>query len=350
MSPPPAVQAREARLLGPRGLAFDQTGNMYVTECLWTYAAIERIDPDGLVTRFAGTGKPGFSGDGGAATEAQLYCPAGIAVGPDGAVYFADHVNNRVRRVDTAGKISTYAGSGPAGLGMGSFSGDGGPATEATLQEPWGVAVDRAGMVYIADRDNARVRRVDAGGTITTVAGNGTHGAAGDGGPATEAELCPPVGVAVDPDGTLFIADACTTAIRTVNAAGTISTIVRTDSPDTTNDTGSEGNIAFDGTGLMYVQAGPRVFRTDITRVITPVAGNGDVGIPTDGSRSVDSPLPLEIWGLLTDDRGYVYIADGAASVWRSDSYGTITRFAGRLTGPTVQATSSVAQTLSPTP
>ena len=95
------IGALDARLQGPRGLAFDALGNLYVSECLWTFAAIERIGPDGLVTRLAGTGKTGFSGDDGPATEAELACPTGVAVGPDGAVYFADHLNNRIRRVDT---------------------------------------------------------------------------------------------------------------------------------------------------------------------------------------------------------------------------------------------------------
>src|SRR3954451_2942193 len=138
----PGVSALDARFQGPHGLALDDFGNLYVTECEWTWAVIDKVDPNGIVTRFAGTGSPGFAGDGGPATDAQLYCPAGIAVGPDGAIYFADHLNNRIRRVDANGVISTFAGSGPAGLGRGSFSGDGGPATLATLQEPWGVAFD----------------------------------------------------------------------------------------------------------------------------------------------------------------------------------------------------------------
>ncbi len=107
------------------------------------------------------------------ATAAQLYCPAGIAFGPDDALYVADHVNNRIRRIDGAGVITTFAGSGPDGLNLGSFSGDGGPATDATLQEPYGVAFDRVGNLYITDRDNNRIRKVDNDGTMSTIAGNG---------------------------------------------------------------------------------------------------------------------------------------------------------------------------------
>jgi sugar lactone lactonase YvrE len=309
-------------------LAFDLDGNLYVSECSWTFAAIERIDPDGTVTRFAGTSVPGFSGDGGPATSAQLYCPAGLAVGHDGSVYFADHVNNRVRRVDAAGTITTFAGSGPPGLGMGSFSGDGGPASQATLQEPWGVALDQAGRLYIADRDNARVRRVDLSGVITTVAGTGAHGSAGDGAPATQAQMCPPIGVAIDPAGNLVIPDACTTAIRMVDGNGIITTIAKTDSSDW--DTGSEGNAIFDSNGSMFVQAGLKIFNIDSAGVVKLVAGNGSDGVPIDGSSAIDAPLPLEIWGLALDAAGNLYVADGATSVFRIDDQGIITRFAGR--------------------
>jgi hypothetical protein len=311
-------------------MAFDHDGNLYVAECLWTYAAIDKVDTAGIVTRFAGVGEPGFSGDGGPAPSAHLQCPTGLAVGPDGAVYFADHLNNRVRRVDAGGVITTFAGSGPAGLDMGSFSGDGGPATEATLQEPWGVAFDKAGRLYIADRDNVRVRRVDLRGVISTVAGNGERGATGDGSPAIEATICEPVGIAIDAAGNLVMPDACTTAIRMVDGNGTITTIGRTDSGDVIEDVASEGNAIFDAGGSMFVQAGPSVFRVDSSGVVAPVAGNGKLGLPIDGSSGLDSPMPLEIWGLAVDDAD-LYVADGAQSVWRIDEQGIINRFAGRL-------------------
>lgn len=336
-SPPPATAvgsppetALDALFQGPRGLAFDAHGNLYVTQCLWTWAAIDKIDPSGKVTRLAGTGAPGFTGDGGAATEAQLKCPTGVAVGPDGAVYFADHLNNRIRRVDATGVITTFAGSGPTGLNEGSFSGDGGPATQATLQEPWGVTFDLAGRLYIADRDNVRVRMVGADDNITTVAG-GLYGSAGDGGPATQAKICPPVGVAINPAGNLVIPDACTSAIRIVDAAGIITTIAETDSRDSPPDTGSEGNVVFDAAGSMFVQAGPRIFQIDSSGVAAAVVGNGSLGVPTDGSAAVDAPLPVEIWGLAFDAAGNLYVADGATSMWRIDVHGLITRFAGKL-------------------
>ncbi len=147
VAPASPIPALDATLAGPIGIVVDKAGNVYVSECDWTYAAIVRIDPKGMLTTFAGTTVPGFTGDGGPATAAQLYCPIGLAFDADGALVFADHVNNRIRRVDTAGIITTIVGNGgPAGLDMGSFKGDGGPATGATLQEPYGVAVDGAGQ------------------------------------------------------------------------------------------------------------------------------------------------------------------------------------------------------------
>ena len=310
-------------------MAFDTLGNLYVTQCQWTFAAIDRIDPNGTKVRFAGTGVPGFSGDGGPAIAAQLYCPTGVAVGPDGALYFADHVNNRIRRIDAAGIITTFAGSGPAGLNLGSFSGDGGPATSATLQEPWGVAFDKAGRLYIADRDNGRVRMVETNGDITTVAGTGIFGSTGDGGPATQAKICPPVGVAINPAGNVIVPDACATTIRMVDGNGTITTIAETDSADVSRDIGSEGNAIFDANGSMLIQAGPKILRIDPSGVITTVAGNGNLGVPIDGTAAVGAPLPVEIWGLAVDAAGNLYVADGATSVYRIDKQGIITRFAG---------------------
>ena len=196
------IAALEAALPGSVGVATDTSGNLYLSQCASDASLISRIDRHGELTPFAGAGPIGFSGDAGPALGATIGCPVGMAIGPDGALYFADHANNRVRRIDQAGIITTIAGSGPAGVNQGSFSGDGGPATSATLQEPWDVAFDGKGNLFIADRDNHRVRRVDPGGVITTVAGDGTRRFAGDAGAAVSASLAAPLGIVVDTAGT----------------------------------------------------------------------------------------------------------------------------------------------------
>lgn len=335
-SPTTPVPARDTPLVGPVGLAFDAAGNLYVSECQWTYARIERIDPAGMMTTFAGTGVPGYAGDGGPATAAQLYCPVGMAFGPDGAMYVADHANNRIRRIDTSGVISTVAGSGPTGVNMGSFSGDGGPATKAALQEPWSVAFDRQGNLFIGDRDNYRVRKMDPKGIITTVAGNGMSGFSGDGGPAIAAKVCP-LGVAIDPADNLLVADPCNNRIRRVDSDGRISTIVGTGTsgssgdgkPATAATLAEPGHFAFDANGTLFVQEGTRVRRIDSHGIISTVFGNGETGVPDDGTTALEAPLP-ELYGVAVDGAGDLYLADGNTSVYRVDQGGILTLFAGK--------------------
>ena len=158
-------------------------------------------------------------GDNGPAIDARLFGSSGVAVDGAGNLYITDRQNDRIRKVDSSGTITTIAGSGEPGVGEGGFSGDGGPATEARLAAPTGVAVDGAGNLYITDRQNDRIRKVDSSGTITTIAGSGEPGVggggfSGDGGLATEAQLRSPTGVAVDGVGNLYIADSQNHRIR----------------------------------------------------------------------------------------------------------------------------------------
>ncbi|HLF41336.1 MAG TPA: serine/threonine protein kinase, partial [Acidimicrobiia bacterium] len=181
---------------------------------------VRRFVPGGTISSVAGTGTAGYSGDGGPATAARLRFPRNVAFGPDGSLYIADDENYAVRRVTPAGIITTVAGTGAAG-----FSGDGGPATSAQLRRVRDVAVDAAGNVYIADSTNNSVRRVNAQGIITTVAGTQQFGYTGDGGPATAATLTLPRSVAVDPAGGFYIADEIAFRVRRVGPDGVISTI-----------------------------------------------------------------------------------------------------------------------------
>ncbi len=172
------------------------------------------------ITTVAGNGALGSSGDGGPGTSASIGFPKGLSVDTAGNLYFADFLMHRVRKVSPSGTITTLAGNG-----FPLYGGDGGAATGASLSHPSGVAVDKDGNVYIADSYNGRIRKVDHGGTITTVAGNGMLGFSGDGGPATNAELRVPGGIAIDGSGNLYIVDTGNGRIRKVNAAGIISTV-----------------------------------------------------------------------------------------------------------------------------
>ena len=207
-------------------MALDDAGNLYVADTVNN--RIRKVDAAGVISTVAGDGTLGYGGDGGAAVAAQLHFPAGVA--PDGAgnLYIADVHNHRIRKVDAAGVISTVAGSGRSGFGMGGYGGDGGAAVAAQLNTPTGVALDRAGNLYIADWSNHRIRKVNAAGVITTVAGNGTEGYGGDGGAAVAAQLNAPSVVAPDGAGNLYIADVGNDRIRKVDSSGVITTVAGT--------------------------------------------------------------------------------------------------------------------------
>ena len=208
------VAATEASLSTPVGVTLDREGNLYFVE--QSSRRVRRVDANtGRIATVAGSGRTGFSGDGGPATEAAFEVPFDVAVDRRGNLFIADTGNHRIRRVDAGtGLISTYAGDG-----KGRFGGDGGPAAKASLYDPFSVALDRSGNLYIADRGNHRIRRVGARNrVITTVAGNGQRGLSGDGGPARRASLADPFDLAVDRRGNLYIADTGNKRVRRVNA------------------------------------------------------------------------------------------------------------------------------------
>ncbi len=207
--------ALSASIGDPTRLASDAAGNIYYT----SQHSVFKVDPSGLLTRFAGNGRGGNAGDGGPASQAQLNFPMGIAIDASNNVYIADRDSHVVRKVAANGIISTVAGTGTAG-----FSGDSGPATSARINKPMGVAVDASGNVYIADTGNEAVRKVTAAGVISTYAGTGTRGDQGDGGQARNALLDGPEAVAVDALGNLYIADTFNGRIRRVAADGSINT------------------------------------------------------------------------------------------------------------------------------
>ena len=211
--------ATAAQLNGPECVTGDTIGNIYIADC--QNSRVRKIDTFGIISTIAGTGVQGFSGDGGPATAAKLSGPSGLAIDNAGNLYVSNLYTNRIRKITTAGIISTIAGNGTAG-----FSGDGGSAVSCMLNGPNSIALDNAGNIYIADLQNNRIRKINAFGIITTVAGNGTSGYSGDGGVATLAKLNLPTGVAADASGNIYVADRYNCRVRKVsvdnNAISTI--------------------------------------------------------------------------------------------------------------------------------
>jgi RHS repeat-associated protein len=203
------IPATSAHLDTPQAVAWGRDGTLFIADS--GNHRVRRVGPDGIITTVAGTGTPGFSGDGGRATQAQLNFPVGLALGPDGSLYIADSNNHRIRRVRPDGTITTVAGTGVPG-----FNGDGGLATGAQLRFPLLVEASMDGTLFIADNGNARVRQVRPDGSIITVAGTGTPGFSGDGGPATQAQVSNPTGLALSTDGNLYIVDSNNRRVRRI--------------------------------------------------------------------------------------------------------------------------------------
>ncbi len=313
----------------PTSVQVDSSGNLYFTDSLNN--RIRKLS-GGNVTTIAGNGLLSRSGDGGAATGAQLNSPLGVAVDATGNLYVADTLNNLVRRVDTKGVITTFAGNGTAG-----FGGDGGAAAGAQLNGPQGLAVDAAGNLYIADTQNARVRKV-SGGTISTVAGSSSSGFGGDGGAAASAQLNAPFGVALDAAGNLYIAEFGNNRIRKVGTNGNISTIAGTGVSGYSGDGGTATSallngpqsVVVDGSGNVFIAdtGNNRVRKIGSTGVITTVAGNGIAGFSGDGSPAINAQVGNPS-ALAVDNVGNIYIADGSARVRKLFISGVISTIAG---------------------
>ncbi len=322
--------ASQAHLYDPLGVAVDGAGNLYIADS--TNSRIRKINATtGTIATIAGRT---FSGDGGPASQAQLYHPLGVAVDGAGNLYIADFLNNRIRKVDSIGTITTIAGTGESG-----FSGDAGPATLAQLYHPLGVAVDGADNLYIADARNHRIRKVDSTGTITTIAGTGESGFSGDAGPATLAQLYGPSIVAVDGADNLYIADARNHRIRKVDSTGMIETIAGTGvrgfggvgEPATQTRFDYPRGVAVDGAGNIYItdQYNHRIRKVDSTGTITTIAGTGQRGFSGDEGPATQAQLSYPS-GMALDGAGNIYIPDTVNHrIRKVDSTGTITTIAG---------------------
>jgi sugar lactone lactonase YvrE len=300
----------------PYGIAVDGANNEYIVDNQDN--VIRKNDANGVITTVAGdaTHPPGFTGDNGAATSASLNDPRGVAVDTSGDIFVSDTGNNRVRRVDhTTGTITTFAGNGVAG-----FAGDGGPAKSAEINAPRGLTFDAAGNLYIADTANNRVRKVDLTGHISTVAGNGTAGFSGDGGSATAAKLWGPRGIAFNALGDMFISDSNNNRIRMVDhtsqkistfAGNGVAGAAGDDFPATNAALNFPFGLAFDGAGNLYIadSGNSRLRMISTTGKISTVVGRCSYGFSGDGGSASEAELNLP-YGVAVDGVGNVLIAD----------------------------------------
>ncbi len=313
--------ATAATLGQPCGVTVDKAGNVYIADGL--NQRVRKVDTSGKITTVAGNGLPLMSGDGGPATSAGLsfvttgagHC--GLAVDGSGNLYISDTGDNRVRKVSPSGIITTFAGRGS--LGAPGFSGDGGPATNAELQAPAGLAVDAAGNVYITDTGNGRIRKVDTSGIITTVAGNGNGFTLNDGGPALNAQFYTPTDVAVDNAGNMFIADFGNNRVRKVNTSGVITSIAHggfgscvpnVSVPAASADIGYTVGLATDSAGNLYMadRHAACIHKLDTAGVVTNVAGGG-ANIPGDNGPPTAAGLGTPC-AIAVDNSGDIYFAD----------------------------------------
>lgn len=327
--PPDGTAATLVALSAVQGVAVDGSGNLYVASGPQNRVYI--IAPGGLISTVAGNGAYGYSGDGGPAVSAQLSNPSAVAIDGAGNLYIADSGNYRIRKV-SGGIMSTVAGIGVPG-----FAGDGGPATSAQISFVQDVAVDSAGNLYIADTGNARIRRI-SGGVISTVAGNGTWGYSGDEGPAMAAALNTVMGVAVDGGGNLYIADSQNYRVRKVSPGGIITTVAGNGTygysfdgiPATSASIQGPYDVAVDSAGNFYYSDGSRVRKVS-EGVVTTVAGTSSYGYSGDGGPATSAQMTYAS-GLAIDSTGTLYIADRNNYRVRKVSAGIISTIGGNGT------------------
>ena len=303
--------ATNAEFSSPDGVTVDNIGNLFIADS--QNERIREIDTNGIITTMAGNGSYGYSEDGIPATNATVYFPTSVALDSAGNLFIVCEGSDRICKVGTNGIITKVAGGGY------SYPGDGGPANNAELSIPYGVAVDSANNLFIAEYGSQRIQKVDTNGIITTVAGNGSFGFFGDGGAATDAELSFPRSVAVDSAGNLFIADSQNCCIRKVDTNGIITTVAGNGSLGFFGDGGAATNanlskpygVSADGAGNLFIADynNQRIREINTNGIITTVAGNGTVGFSGDGGAAIDAALDWPT-GVALDNAGNLFIAD----------------------------------------
>jgi len=307
-----AVKATETEISLVDGIALDKEENIYIS--MREHNVINRIDTKGMMTRFAGSGESGFFGDGGAAVNAKFRIPADLTFDAKGNLYIADRENHRVRKVDTKGQISTFAGTGKAG-----FSGDGKLAVNADLNLPSGLATDGKGNIFISDRSNDRIRVVDKKGIIRTYAGSGIAGFLGDAGPALKAQLDKPFGIALDKKRNLYIADRNNNRIRKVSSDGIITTVagdggfffMGDNGPAYRASVAAPTGVAVDKKGNLYIadRNNNRIRLVDRLGMIRTVVGTGQQDYNGDSEVARETNLYLP-FGLTIDSNNNLLVID----------------------------------------
>ena len=324
------IPASSASIL-PNGLAVDDAGDVVISD-YETNRVLVVIN--GTIYAIAGNAEAGYSGDGGRGGDASLSNPSGVAVDPVAGIYIGDSGNRRIRRLGFDGIIQTVAGNG-----LFRYSGEGGPATSATLYLPYAVALDKKGNLYIAEPQQARVRKVAPNGVITTFAGTGAQGYNQDGIPATQAQISQVEGLAVDSAGSVYLADAINSRVRKITPDGIISTVAGTGFFNYSGDGGpatgatlyGPAAVAIDNTGNLYISDyyNNRIRKVTLDGIITTVAGNGEAGYSGNGSAATQARLNAPA-GLAFDAQGNLYFADSLNNVIRKITpQGIITTVAG---------------------
>ncbi len=288
----------------PSKVAVDSLGQVYITSYFGN--SVRKIDTNGKISTIAGTGGYGSTGDGGSATKAELMGPTGVAVDSNGNVYISEFAGNRVRKIDTTGIITTIAGNG-----VRRSTGDGGFASKALVNRPMSVKVDKSDNIYIVEFAGNRIRKIDASGKISTIAGTGTSGYTGDGGLATKARINSPQDIAIDESGNLYIADAGNRRVRKIDSSGIISTVGGTGAYGYSGDGGlaTEAELAY-LRGVGVDQLGNIYLAQDMLACIRKIDSSGIISTVEGTETGLSSP-----YGLTVDQSGNVYFADRARNL-----------------------------------